>query len=158
MSLQIIQGPIFTCSITDNIFSISNQSNWVKASTETLVQLYKLIWIPQYSTANTSSTTGIKWNKNQHNTSIKKKNNQNINKPDTSKNFSSTTLKDLTITNLLTIVADFYIQSRYNFSKCISKLITDYSNFLSQNTEQVFIAARSHLTRCVVLKFIFNTS
>jgi hypothetical protein len=133
------------CGITTNIFSTSDIHNWTQASTEALTSSYNLIWKPRCSTANTAPSTGIKWDSN-----LKKKKNNNSNI--TNNNISSNNLNNNINTNnkktqevnsfsivntidIPTLVTETFIQSNFNYSKCMLKLISNYHNVTFSNSE-----------------------
>jgi hypothetical protein len=127
-SWQIIE---LAYGITSNIHFIPDFIIWLKALTEALTLSYNLIWKPQCSTANTSPSTGIKWDKTKIHKQYKPKPN-----PDSHNTNKSTSSQENNLTiDIPTLVTETFIQSKLNYSSCISNLISKYHNLISSNSE-----------------------
>lgn len=129
--LTIWQVIELACGITSNIYSTSNLISWSKASTEALTLSYNLIWKPRCNTANTSPSTGIKWDKTKiqkHHKSKSNSNSHNINK-------SISSQESNLVIDIPTLITETFIQSKFNYSSCISNLISKHHDLISSNSE-----------------------
>jgi hypothetical protein len=119
-----------SCGITNNIHSVSNIDNWVKAATESLNLLYNLIWKPKSCTANTSLITGIKWKK----TTRPKTKTLSTKQPNQSNPTSSnSTTQEEPPIDLPTLVANELIQSDFKSSTCLTNLTINLNNLRLNN-------------------------
>ena len=126
--------------ITHNIFSPVEIKQWIKASSEGLMLFYDLIWKPRSNTANTESSSGISWKsksntkKNTHTNKVKKTRKKNINNANKSIHSNNSDSSESSTIELTSLISEAYIQSNFNYKKCLSNLVSSNLSIL-QNSE-----------------------
>jgi hypothetical protein len=128
------------CGITHNIFSPVEVKQWTKASSESLMLFYDLVWKPRSNTANTASSSGISW-KSKSSTKgttstnkIKKTNKKNTNNTSKPARSDKSDLSESDTIELTSLVSEAYIQSNFNYKNCLSNLVSSNLSFM-QNPE-----------------------
>jgi hypothetical protein len=128
------------CGITHNIFSPVEVKQWTKASSEGLMLFYDLVWKPRSNTANTTSSSGISWKfkssakKIISANKIKKTNKKNTDNTSKSAPSNKSDISETGTIEFTSLVSEAYIQSNFNYKKCLSNLVSSNISFL-QNSE-----------------------